>query len=309
MTNGLFRLPNGVWIHPLSHRSGSPFTWSECKWVRKCALMVPSGICFCHRRMGAPRPMSNTSRIPAASTSVLFPNRSAAGIGLPVPSSVTVMLPSPPPMPVWPLLLFLVCGRPELPVISAVAPCPEASPAPACLVLPSAAPPVPARPPPLLLQAPTAKAAIIATIQHFDPAPFVIGSPVSTRPCLTAARGLQKTTGPGANRGRSVSGGLILRKRCAAMWSNHSRHPSASANWAGIWRPGATIAKGAPVHRSHTTPVHTHRGRGVCNQSRRRSAHEEAVAYLFSVGVRGCRGRLFKRRRSEQERRNRRRPR
>src|SRR3569832_2852297 len=131
-------------------------------------------------------------------------------------------------MPVWPLSPHPAGGRPALPGIPAVAPCPEASPAPACSVLPSAAPPVPARPPPLLLQAPTAKAAIIATIQHFDPAPFVIGSPVSTRPCLTAARGLQKTTGPGANRGRGVSGGLIFRKRFAAIWTNRSRHPSAS---------------------------------------------------------------------------------
>src|SRR3569623_355618 len=196
MTNGLFRLPNGGWIHPLSHRSGSPFSWSECRWGRKCALMVPSGICLCHRRMGAPRPMSNTSRNPAASTSVLFPKRSAAGIGLPVPSSVTVMLPSPPPMPVWPLSPHPVGGRPALPVIPAAAPCPETSPAPACSVPPSAAPPVPARPPLLLLQAPIATAAIIATIQRFDPAPFVIGSPVSTRPCRTAARGLRKNVGP-----------------------------------------------------------------------------------------------------------------
>src|SRR3954468_936264 len=95
--------------------------------------MLPSGICFCDRRIGAPRPTSITSRRPAASTNVLGPNRSGEGIGLPVPSRVTVMLPLAPPTP-------LVGVSPPQPVIAG---------APPFAVVPPAAAPVPPLPAPV----------------------------------------------------------------------------------------------------------------------------------------------------------------
>src|SRR4051812_26310491 len=93
--------------------------------------MLPSGICFCQRRIGAPLPTSKTSRKPGTSTRVLFPKRSADGIGLPVPSSVTVILPLLPLVP--------PTGPPPQPFVCAVAP-----PAP-----PVVLPPAPPCPPPL----------------------------------------------------------------------------------------------------------------------------------------------------------------
>src|SRR6185312_905021 len=123
--------------------------------------MVPSGICFCQRRMGAPRPKSKTRRSPAASIRVLLPNRSAAGMGLPVPSRVTVMVPSPASMP-------LTSGSPpQAPVVVATAPFPPELPAAPAAPAAPPDPPEAARPLVLLLQPPTTRAAVTTIAQDF----------------------------------------------------------------------------------------------------------------------------------------------
>src|SRR3954462_10351658 len=133
--------------------------------------MVPSGFCFCQRRTGAPRPTSITSRTPAASIKVLLPKRSGDGIGLPVPSSVTIMLPSPPPAPV-------VCPPQPLMPAAPASFAPELPAAPPPVPLAShagdsapSAPPLPERPPDLLLHAARTSPAPIAIVQHFAPRP------------------------------------------------------------------------------------------------------------------------------------------
>src|SRR5438034_11578213 len=48
------------------------------------------GTLICRNRMGTPRPASKSSFLFPASTSVLGPNRAGSGIGVPVPSNVTL---------------------------------------------------------------------------------------------------------------------------------------------------------------------------------------------------------------------------
>jgi len=87
--NGPVRRPYGFDRNPVSHRSGIPTVWSECRWVMK-SLAVPSGMCSCQRRVVHERPQSKTSRSDPASTKTLGPNRSARGLGDPVPSRTTL---------------------------------------------------------------------------------------------------------------------------------------------------------------------------------------------------------------------------
>lgn len=74
----------------MSHRSGNPETWSECRWVKKTVVIRRREMPSCHSLTGAPRPASNRRVSPPASTSMLGPKRSGTGIGDPVPSKVTV---------------------------------------------------------------------------------------------------------------------------------------------------------------------------------------------------------------------------
>src|ERR1700753_3456545 len=71
--------------------SGKPTTWSECRWVMKCAVMEPIGIFFWNSRIEDPRPKSKISRSPPASTRVEALNADSRGVGVPVPSSVTLI--------------------------------------------------------------------------------------------------------------------------------------------------------------------------------------------------------------------------
>ena len=83
------RRPYGVGSQPVSHRSGNPTVWSECRCVRKTLRTRDRGIPSCQSRCVAPRPQSTISVSSPASMSVLGPNRSMTGSGRPVPSSVT----------------------------------------------------------------------------------------------------------------------------------------------------------------------------------------------------------------------------
>ena len=55
----------------------------------KVASSEPIGTRICHKRMVAPRPVSNRSFWPFTTTSVLGPMRPGRGAGLAVPSNVT----------------------------------------------------------------------------------------------------------------------------------------------------------------------------------------------------------------------------
>jgi hypothetical protein len=75
--------------------SGKPTTWSECRWVMKCAVIEPSGILRWNSRMLEPRPKSKISRSGPASISVEALKLDSRGVGVPVPSSVTFISAAP----------------------------------------------------------------------------------------------------------------------------------------------------------------------------------------------------------------------
>src|SRR5438552_17755119 len=76
-------------IHPVSHRSGMPTVWSECRCVKNNFRTSFSGTPACASRMVHPRPASNSRFSFPACIRMLAPKRSIIGRGVPVPSSVT----------------------------------------------------------------------------------------------------------------------------------------------------------------------------------------------------------------------------